>query len=83
MGNMSVKERRDKLLEQFQDIIQDEQRMEQLEMLFQGMLDSEESILSTEQWEEVERRSADYKSGKISGSSWEDVKKNIRSKYAV
>lgn len=82
MGVMTVQERRNKLLEQFQMMIQDEQKMDQLEALFSGML-NQESALSEEQWLEVEKRDADYKSGKTKGYSWEEVKQMARSRNGV
>jgi len=83
MDNMSVQERRDKLQEQFQMMIQDEQKMDQLEAFFSGILNQGESALSEEQWLEVEKRDADYKSGKTKSFSWEEVKQEARLRNGV
>jgi hypothetical protein len=82
MNNMSVQERRDKLAEQFQLMIQDEQKINQLEAMFSGMLDNS-SALSEEQWLEVEKRDADFKAGKTKGYTWEEVKQEARLRNGV
>ena len=79
MKKEEVQKRRDKLIEQFQLMIQDEQKMDQLEEFFFNLLQDGNSKLSTKQWQIVEERDEAYNSGKQTGSSWEEVKKEIRS----
>ena len=83
MNNMSIQQRRAKLAQQFELMIFDEQKLDQLETLFADLLQSQNYSLSDAQWNEVEERSAEYKSGKNPGSSWEDVKERIRSKNGL
>lgn len=83
MKNSEVQKRRDKLIEQFELMIQDEQKMDQLENIFLNLLQDGNSKLSDEQWAMIEQRDADFISGKESGTSWANVKKKIRSRNEI
>lgn len=80
MHKLSIEERRNKLMEQFQEIIQDEENMDHLEDIFSDLLDGSASKLTERQWQLVEERHAEYKAGKASTSSWSEVKKSARAK---
>ncbi|MCJ8291735.1 MAG: hypothetical protein HRT58_04580 [Crocinitomicaceae bacterium] len=83
MQKLSLQERRNKLMEQFHEIIQDEEKMNHLEGIFTDILGNSNSTLSEKQWQVVEDRHAEYKAGKIFGSSWSEVKAEARSKNEV
>lgn len=83
MRNMSVQERRDKLLEQFQMMIQDEQKMDQLEAMLSGMLNSETSSLNENQINEVLEIREQVNSGEMKTSPWSEVRARLDMKYGA
>lgn len=82
MISSSVKQRREKLVQQFELMIQDEQKMNQFEQMFRGMLNST-SLLSDDQKEEVLKTREQVRSGEMKTTPWNEVKTKLDSKYGV
>lgn len=83
MSNMSVQERRDKLVEQFQMMIQDEHKMDQLESVLNQMLQSDGSSLNENQKQEVLEIRDQVNSGEMQTTPWSEVKAKLDVKYGV
>lgn len=83
MNNMSVQERRDKLVEQFQMMIQDEHKMDQLESVLNQMLQSDGSSLNENQKQEVLEIREQVISGEMQTTPWNEVKAKLDVKYGV
>lgn len=80
--SLSIKQRREKLVQQFELMIQDEQRINHLEQMFQGMLNSD-SLISDDQKKEVLKTRQQVLSGEMKVTTWNDVKAKLDSKYGV
>lgn len=80
---MGVQERRNKLLEQFQMIIQDEHNMAQLEAMFQSILHSENSSLTENQIQQILKIREQVDSGEMDLTPWSEVKSRLDKKYGV
>jgi hypothetical protein len=83
MRSMTVQERRSKLLEQFQMMIQDEQKMDQLEALLSEMLDSDESSMNESQKKEVLEIRDQVASGEMETTPWNEVRAKLDLKYGI
>jgi hypothetical protein len=79
---MGVPELRNKLIEQFNLIIQDDSKLATLDGIFDAMetVDSP-SLISEEHYKIVEQRRQNYLAGETEGSSWEEVKQKLKNKY--
>ncbi|PQJ80316.1 addiction module protein [Polaribacter porphyrae] len=79
---MGALELRNKLTEQFNLFIQDDSKLVALDGIFDAMnvVDSP-SLVSEEHYKIVEERRRKYHSGETKGSSWEEVKQSLKSKY--
>ncbi|MGB0879996.1 MAG: addiction module protein [Polaribacter sp.] len=79
---MGTLELRNKLTEQFNVFIQDDSKLVALDGIFDSMnvVDSP-SLVSEEHYKIVEERRRKYQTGKTKGSSWEEVRQNLKSKY--
>ena len=80
---MTVQERRKKLLEQFRMMIQDEQKMDQLESMFHEMLNPDESKLSENQKKEVLEIKDQVESGEMKTTPWKELRAKFDLKYGV
>lgn len=80
---MGVQERRNKLLEQFQMIIQDEHNMAQLEAMFQSILHSENSSLTENQIQQILEIREQVDSGEMDLTPWSEVKSRLDKRYGV
>lgn len=79
---MGALELRNKLIEQFNEFIQDDSKLVSLEGVFDAMDNSESSsLVSDEHYDLVKERRLRYHSGETNGLSWNEVKKNLKSKY--
>lgn len=79
---MRALELRNKLIEQFNLIIQDDTKLETLDGIFDAMetVDSP-SLISEVHYKIVEQRRQNYLAGETEGSSWEEVKQKLKNKY--
>lgn len=79
---MGAPELRNKLIEQFNLMIQDNTKLGTLEGIFDAM-DATDSptLVSEEHYKIVEQRRQNYLAGETEGSSWEEVKQKLKKKY--
>lgn len=79
---MGAPELRNKLIEQFNLILQDDSRLATLDGIFDAMnaIDSPSSV-TEEHYKIVEQRRQNFHTGESKGLSWEEVKLNLRNKY--
>jgi len=80
---MTVQERRDKLLKQFQMMIQDEQKMDQLESLLQEMLNTDESVMDENQTKETLEIKDQVTSGEMKTTPWNQLRDKLDLKYGI
>ncbi|MFK7786744.1 MAG: hypothetical protein AB8B56_16615 [Crocinitomicaceae bacterium] len=80
---MTVQERRDKLLKQFRMMIQDEQKMDQLESLLQEMLNSDESVMDENQKKETLEIKDQVASGEMKTTPWNQLRDKLDLKYGI
>ena len=80
---MTIQQRRDKLIQQFRTMIQDEQKMDQLESLFREMLNSHESGLNEYQKKKILEIRSQVASGEMKTTPWSDVRAKLDRKYGI
>ena len=80
---MSALELREKLIEQFNLFIQDDSKLFALDGIFDSMTTSTEvpSIVPEEHYKIVEERRHKFHAGETEGSTWNEVKRNLKDKY--
>jgi hypothetical protein len=80
---MGALELRKKLIQQFNVFIQDDSKLVALDGIFDSMNTSKEapSIVPDDHYKIVEERRRKYHAGETSGSTWEEVKQNLKDKY--
>ena len=80
---MSALELREKLIEQFNLFIQDDSKLFALDGIFDSMTTSTEapSIVPKEHYKIVEERRHKFHAGETEGSTWNEVKRNLKDKY--
>ena len=83
MDAMNVKERREKLVLQFELIIQDEHNMDHLEQMFQSILGLNDTLLNEDQKNEVLRTRQQVISGEMKTNPWNQVKSKLDAKYGL
>jgi len=73
---------RNKLIEQFNTVIQDDAKLAILDGVFDSMTAAEHSYIIPEQhYNLVEERRNKWLEKKACGRSWEEVKKQLKQKY--
>lgn len=81
---MGVLELRNKLIEQFNSIIQDDSKLVALDGVFDAInVVESSSMVSEEHYKTVEERRQRYLAGKTKGITWDEVKLNLKNKYGV
>jgi hypothetical protein len=79
---MKTKEIRQKLIENFGKLIQDDSKLVVLEGIFDAILNEEKaSIVSDNHYQKVEEARAEYHSGNSLSTSWKDLEKQLNAKY--
>ncbi len=79
---MGAVELRNKLIESFNKIIQDDSKLLTLEGVFDSINTTDSpSLVSDSQYEIVEERREKYLSGESSGKEWDEVKQELKKKY--
>ncbi len=80
---METLELREKLIEQFNEFIQDDSKLVALNGIFDSMNTSKNipSIVPEEHYKIVEARRLKYHDRETKGSSWDSVKQNLKDKY--
>lgn len=79
---MKTKEIRQKLIENFGKLIQDDSKLVVLEGIFDAILNEEKaSLVSDNHYKKVEEARAEYHSGNSFGTSWEDLEKQLNAKF--
>ena len=78
---MEALELKDKLIKQFQIILQDESKLEVLDGIFDAMTTtSNDSLVSEEHYKIVEERREKRMLGETKGKSWDKVKNELKRK---
>ena len=79
---MKTKEIRQKLIENFGKLIQDDTKLAVLEGVFDAIKNEEIiSLIPENHYQKVEEARAEYHSGISSGISWEELEKRLNTKY--
>jgi len=80
--SMGAIDLRNSLIERFNKIIEDDSKLMALAGVFDSMNEVESpSLVSDEHYKIVEERRRKYHAGETKGSSWEEVKSNLKKKY--
>lgn len=78
---MKVQDRRDRLVEQFQLMIQDEETMDHLESVIYEMINSNDSVLSRSQKESILEIRDQVRFGEMKTSSWRELRSRLDEEY--
>jgi len=79
---MGALELRNKIIEQFNRMIQDDSKLIVLDGMFDSLNTSESpSIVPEEHYKIVEERRKRHLAGKTKGLSWNEVKQQLKDKY--
>jgi hypothetical protein len=79
---MKTKEIRQKLIVDFGKLIQDDTKLAVLEGVFDAILNEEKaSLVSDIHYQKVEEARAEYHSGNSCATSWDDLEKQLNTKY--
>ena len=83
MDSLSVQQRKEKLVEQFELMIQDEQKMNHLEQVFQSILGYQDSVLNKDQKREVLETKQKVLSGEMKTTPLKEVQAKLDTKYGL
>ena len=79
---MSTVELRNKIIEQFNQFIQDDSKLLTLDGVFDSLTTIESpSLISEEHYKIVEERRRKWQAGETKGRSWDEVKLQLKQKY--
>ncbi len=78
---MKVQDRRDRLVEQFQQMIQYEETMDHLESVIYEMINSNDSVLSILQKESILEIRDQVRFGEMKTTSWRELRNRLDDEY--
>ncbi|QMU65414.1 MAG: hypothetical protein GKR88_14725 [Flavobacteriaceae bacterium] len=79
---MSTVELRNKIIEQFNQFIQDDSKLLALDGVFDSLTTTDsQSLVSEEHYKIVEERRRKWQAGETKGRSWDEVKLQLKKKY--
>ncbi len=82
---MGAAELKDKLINQFNSFLQDESKLDTLSGIFDSIntnpSSSTPSLIPESHYKKVEERRQRFHSGETNGTSWDNLKQQIKSKY--
>ena len=75
-------ELRNKLIEQFNTVIQDDSKLAILDGFFNAIINSNDaSVVSEDHYKKVEERRRKWLNNETNGSSWDNVRMQLKKKY--
>ncbi len=75
-------ELRNKLIEQFNTVIQDDSKLAILDGFFDAIINSNDaSVVSEDHYKKVEERRRKWLNNETNGSSWDNVRMQLKKKY--
>ena len=83
MASLSVKQRKERLVQQFELMIQDEQKMSHLEQMFHSILGYKDSALNDDQKSEVLKTKQKVLSGEMKTTPLKEVQAKLDRKYGL
>lgn len=81
---MGAAELRNKLIDQFNNFLQDESKLDTLSGIFDSMNTPQNAISSLipeNHYKKVEERREKFHTGETSGANWDNLKQQLKSKY--